>query len=164
LLNITAIFEIPIRVSGYATSVKHIRDISEEEVIAFDATHYSEMFTMCRGLESVHLTGCEFSADMITTEAFITRLGRRCRRLTSLTLAGCLFCFSDDADISLASVRVLGQSCPSLTYIDLYGCRGISEEAMIARTEGCPDLTSIYLKYTDVREAAIVALSFDNLI
>ena len=80
--NITAIFDM-VNDSGHSKSVKHIHILPGRTI---SESHCTQVL-QCTGLETLHLNGCE----VVFTEAFMTQLGQRCPKLTTLLRRSSLY-------------------------------------------------------------------------
>ena len=57
------------------------------------------------------------------------------------------------------SVIMLASRCPRLIEVDLGQCSGLSKRAVIALSQGCPQLMSIYLNFWNCDDDALMELS-----
>jgi hypothetical protein len=100
----------------------------------------------CRLLETISLCGCTTQC----TTAGVVHLIKCSGRLRRLDLAGCTQ-LHDDVVLAVA------QHCPLLE--EFVSPPNVGDAACVKLAEGCPDLTTVRLKDTNISDTSLVALA-----
>jgi F-box/leucine-rich repeat protein 2/20 len=134
-------------------------------------SHISQMFSACKNLSTLVLTGykrselfshslrplphltCLDLSKCQVSDAMAQSISDHCSALTTLVLQGCI-------SLNNRAIIFLSQGCPSLTSLNVARCEKLTDVALIALSQGCSSLTNLDLKRVyKTTDSSIIALS-----